>query len=155
MLGGFEVANDEGVEKTYKQFVEEATKDHFDVDTAENKYWTEITTQTREYSSNNNFSCFGDETVIWNLNKFTSDHSCIHTKPSHEFLKVSVDLYINAASCHTFFFPFQRNRSIYAMPGIQTPYVYIRKALTSFQWHIEDGNIGGVNYLHSGSPTIW
>lgn len=41
------------------------------------------------------------------------------------------------------------------MPGIHTPYVYIGSPLTSFAFHLEDGNLYSINYLHHGQPKVW
>lgn len=51
---------------------------------------------------------------------------------------------------------FQRQRAIFAMDGIQTPFTYIGAPLSSFAWHIEDGNLCSINFLHTGSaPKFW
>ena len=42
-----------------------------------------------------------------------------------------------------------------SVPGINTPYLYIGGFRTMFAWHVEDYNLGSVNYLHSGSPKLW
>lgn len=41
------------------------------------------------------------------------------------------------------------------MPGIQKPYVYIAMRGTSFGFHLEDGDLYAVNYLHYGAPKVW
>lgn len=41
------------------------------------------------------------------------------------------------------------------MPGIQTPFVYVGSPGTSFGFHLEDGNLASVNYLHQGKPKVW
>lgn len=41
------------------------------------------------------------------------------------------------------------------MNGIQTPYLYIGMAGTSFGYHIEDGDLASLNYHHGGHPKIW
>lgn len=41
------------------------------------------------------------------------------------------------------------------MPGIQAPMVYVGGMFTSFAWHVEDGNLCSINYLHAGKPKFW
>lgn len=41
------------------------------------------------------------------------------------------------------------------MSGVQTANVYAGGPLTSFAWHIEDGNLSSINYLHRGAPKHW
>lgn len=41
------------------------------------------------------------------------------------------------------------------MEGIQSPYVYVGSPLTAFAFHLEDGNLNSINYLHRGKPKVW
>lgn len=41
------------------------------------------------------------------------------------------------------------------MAGIQTPYLYIGMAMTSFAFHLEDGDLCSINYNHAGEPIVW
>lgn len=41
------------------------------------------------------------------------------------------------------------------MPGILTSYNYFGMANTFFAFHLEDGDLDSINYLHSGKPKIW
>lgn len=41
------------------------------------------------------------------------------------------------------------------MPGIQIPFTYLGGPLSSFSYHLEDGNLGSVNYHHFGAPKLW
>lgn len=41
------------------------------------------------------------------------------------------------------------------MPGIHKPYVYVGMLLTTFGFHIEDCDLGSLNYHHEGSPKVW
>lgn len=41
------------------------------------------------------------------------------------------------------------------LDGITKPYVYIGSWPTYFGFHLEDGNLNSINYLHRGSPKIW
>lgn len=41
------------------------------------------------------------------------------------------------------------------MGGIQTPYLYIGMVATSFGFHIEDGDLGSLNYHHGGEEKVW
>lgn len=41
------------------------------------------------------------------------------------------------------------------MKGINTPYVYVGAPFSSFGMHIEDGDLGSVNYNHEGEDKFW
>lgn len=41
------------------------------------------------------------------------------------------------------------------MKGIQSPYVYVGTQGSGFQLHLEDGNMGALNYNHRGKPKVW
>lgn len=41
------------------------------------------------------------------------------------------------------------------MDGIQSPYLLIGGPLTSFAFHIEDGNVNSINFLHRGAIKFW
>lgn len=41
------------------------------------------------------------------------------------------------------------------MIGIQTPYTYFGMANTMFGYHLEDGDLCSISYLHSGKPKVW
>lgn len=58
------------------------------VDEIEKLYWDRICLQ-RKYAINNNMSLFGDNTTIWNLDKFTNAESNIHSTQTHHELNVS------------------------------------------------------------------
>lgn len=93
-FGCFDVSFDEYREMTHGEFKtlaeSKATEINFEnIDKAEDVFWNQVTKQ-RIYAINNPISLFGDETKVWNLDKFTKDESCIHSKPSHRLLKVSV-----------------------------------------------------------------
>lgn len=60
-----------------------------DFSKVEDDFWNDKIKEEKIYSINNSVSLFGDEVKVWNLDKFTKDDSCIHSKPSHRFLKVS------------------------------------------------------------------
>ena len=53
------------------------------------------------------------------------------------------------------FFHFQRQHYEYAMEGIQTPSLLAGLSRTSFGFHMEDGNLPTINYLHSSAPKLW
>lgn len=57
---------------------------------AEDIFWSQICVGEKIYGINIPTTLFGDETAVWNLDKFTKDQSNIHTKPYHRLLKVSV-----------------------------------------------------------------
>lgn len=56
---------------------------------AEDLFWSQICSGERIYGINIPMTLFGNEAMVWNLDKFTKDQSNIHTKPSHRLLKVS------------------------------------------------------------------
>lgn len=41
------------------------------------------------------------------------------------------------------------------MKGITSPFVYVGGPMTSFAFHIEDGNLGSINYNHAGDIKCW
>lgn len=41
------------------------------------------------------------------------------------------------------------------MPGILTSYNYFGMANTFFAFHMEDGDLDSINYLHTGKPKVW
>lgn len=89
-FGCFDVLNSDCREMTLEEFKTLAEVEiSLNVDEAEDAFWGQVTKE-RIYAINNSISLFGDETLIWNLDTFTSDESSIHTKPSHRHLKVSV-----------------------------------------------------------------
>lgn len=146
--------------------------DPSDTKQMENVFWTKITDGAK-YSISNKICLFGDQTLIWNLNKFTNKQSLIHATPSQ--LKViaiqelnililnfiikwiiwiewKLELYIRFFNR---FWLLQRSRKVFSMPGIQTPYTYVGGALSSFGFHLEDGNLSSINFNHSGTPKMW
>lgn len=56
---------------------------------AEDNFWQQLGSGPNiPYGINIPKSLFGDETIVWNMNKFTKNESNIHTTPSHQLLKV-------------------------------------------------------------------
>lgn len=49
----------------------------------------------------------------------------------------------------------QRTPKLYQMDGINCSYVYVGAPGSSFGFHLEDGNLASINYLHRGKPKIW
>lgn len=41
------------------------------------------------------------------------------------------------------------------MDGIVSPFLYVGTEYASFGWHIEDGALFSINYLHYGAACIW
>lgn len=41
------------------------------------------------------------------------------------------------------------------MKGIHVPFLYVGMANTVFGFHLEDGDLSSISYLHSGKPKIW
>lgn len=97
-FGSYDIFTEGAQEMTYKDFkmlAESAAveifgpgDDYQNVDKFEDIFWSEIAKE-RIYAINISASLFGDKSSVWNLDKFTKDESCIHSKPSHRFLKVS------------------------------------------------------------------
>lgn len=52
------------------------------IDQIEDIFWESITKIRKMYSFVNEFSLFGEDVVLWNLGKFTNEHSNIHATPS-------------------------------------------------------------------------
>lgn len=76
------------------------------------------------YATDNQISMFEKSTKYWNLNKFTTRESLIHQDDAPLLF------------------------------GILTPCVYFGAAYTFFAYHIEDGDLCSINYLHSGKPKV-
>lgn len=119
-------------EMCYEEFEKQSKKKDIQLvnvnpKTYEDLCWTKLRLGKENplYAIDNPFSLFRDEQLAWNLNKFTQKESLIHA-PNIQF-----------------------------MDGIQTPYVYIGSAFTSFAFHIEDGDLYSINYNHHGKPKLW
>lgn len=59
----------------------------------EDKFWQSKPTVLK-YSVNNEASLFGDDVELWNLNKFNSTHSNIHTSKYYREVKIVYSLVI-------------------------------------------------------------
>lgn len=93
----FDVLTSDTESMTYGEFktISEAKAAdlHFEnTNEAEEKFWEHIRSGRNEmlYGINIPTTLFGNEAMVWNLDKFTKDESNIHSKPSHRLLKVSV-----------------------------------------------------------------
>lgn len=53
------------------------------------------------------------------------------------------------------FEPLKRIALEEAISGVNSPYVYVGSARTSFAWHVEDYQMGALNYHHIGAPKQW
>jgi jumonji domain-containing protein 2 len=42
-----------------------------------------------------------------------------------------------------------------SMEGINTPYLYFGSSRSIFAWHVEDYNMGSINFQHYGKPKFW
>lgn len=84
----FEVFLSDKIEMEFHEFKKLSEGEVYNEKDAEDVFWNNITKE-KLYSINNTFSLFSEETKVWNLNNFTKDDSLIHTKPSHQSLKVS------------------------------------------------------------------
>lgn len=168
--GGFELSNHPKEKMKYKDYIlrAEQTMDAnlkmMSLDGLEDQFWDSICKTSKMYSYENEFSLFEDQVLTWNLGTFTSAHSNIHAVPSAAEVRISnADKYQNfhlnsspistAPETHHIFF--QRNRRIYNMPGIQKPYIYFGTTFSLFAFHLEDGNLNSINYLHEGAPKVW
>lgn len=94
------------------------------IDEIEEAHWAKICTE-KKYAISNNLSLFDDRVKLWNLNSFTKAESNIHWARPHYY---------------------QDN----VIEGIQSPNIYVGSPLTSFGYHIEDGHLNSINYLHHG-----
>jgi jumonji domain-containing protein 2 len=41
------------------------------------------------------------------------------------------------------------------LDGINTPYLYFGNFRSMFAWHVEDLNLGSINFQHYGKPKYW
>lgn len=41
------------------------------------------------------------------------------------------------------------------MEGINSPYLYFGSPRSIFAWHVEDYNMGSINFQHAGKPKFW
>lgn len=88
-LGGFNLTTNEIESMSYNEYVNYANgemnkyfSDHQpSIDEIENLYWKKILSGTK-YANNNDMSLFGDDVYVWNLNRFTSKESNIHSTPN-------------------------------------------------------------------------
>lgn len=55
----------------------------------EDLHWAKNCTDQRLYAINNNLSLFGDDVLMWNLDRFTKHESIIHSARTHHVLDVS------------------------------------------------------------------
>lgn len=78
------------------KLVEAETKNYFDgrklsIEEIENIYWQNITND-RHYAIDNELSLFGEDTITWNLDRFTDVESNIHFKKPHNLVEVSKNM---------------------------------------------------------------
>ncbi|XP_055307473.1 probable lysine-specific demethylase 4A [Sitodiplosis mosellana] len=138
LKGGYELSNEPMENMTFKDYKIKAVEEGHHLKTKsileiEDTFWNTICKTRKTYSFENEFSLFGDDVVTWNLGRFTNAQSNIHAAPSQA----------------------ERNRNLYEMPGIQKPYIYFGTPLSMFAFHIEDGNLNSINFLHDGEPKVW
>lgn len=131
------------------------------------------------YGVDNDFSLFRDQYKNWDLNQLSYDDSLIHKVSQFMFLILNfnpmigrhffignpmikiqhIEYKLSATQCiskcitHNFIYPTQESDVI--INGIQTPYIYVGMANTTFGFHLEDGDLSSISYLHSGKPKIW
>lgn len=73
----------------------------------EDMFWEKICILgNQQYALNNEISLFDENTVAWNLDRFTEKESIIHAKESHHNTNVSVTSARSAMSRYIFFNPF-------------------------------------------------
>lgn len=124
-------------------------------------------------------------TSLWNLNKFSSkqcilrDHvswllgtqNCLFHFIGHicdfiwsaeppgwlvSVLFLSYTFYtwlLSVCPFNTFLWCSQEGIS--RIGGVHTSYVYVGMAMTTFAFHVEDGDVFAISYNHSGAPKIW
>lgn len=39
--------------------------------------------------------------------------------------------------------------------GINSPYLYVGSIFSPFGFHLEDGNLYSINFMHSGEVKVW
>lgn len=76
------------------KYANDVMKNHFGsqsptIDEIENLYWKDILDECK-YGSNNEISLFGDNVNHWNLDRFTSKESNIHSGHTHHNDKVRI-----------------------------------------------------------------
>lgn len=98
-----------------------------------NSFWSSLSRRAKNknqkrplYASDVNGSLFSDQLKSWNINQFQSHESEFHKRVTTE-----------------------------KMDGIHSSYLYIGTRDTTFQWHVEDGHLNSVSYLHYGAPKVW
>lgn len=130
--------------------------DQLSVQQHENLAWANVEAP-KLYSMDNDISLFDDGEVLWHLDRFTSDESNIHWEQSHHhYDDVRYFWFITETQFTMIFFSsLSILMSFQVMKGIQSPFVYFGGLWTLFGWHIEDGNLNSINYLHRGEPKIW
>lgn len=96
MLGGFEVAPSTETSMTYRDFAQiSQQKDEefssLSIEQIEDMVWEKMEDyeMNKSYAINNEISLFGDDTCVWNLDRFTKSESNIHTTKTHHSQKVS------------------------------------------------------------------
>lgn len=104
-FGGFCLYTNEIERLTYDEYVKYAKGEmvkYFgnrnpSIDEIENLYWKNILTESK-YGCNNEMSLFGDNVHFWNLDRFTSKESNIHSQQTHHNDKVRIS-FINFSQC--------------------------------------------------------
>ncbi|XP_055306843.1 lysine-specific demethylase 4D-like [Sitodiplosis mosellana] len=130
--GAFSVSTD-STQMTYSEFEEwamfaEANLSGLTIEEIEDQHWANMHLE-RKYAINNEISLFGD-VQVWNLDELTKNESNLHfAQPHHNYENV--------------------------MSGVQSSNFYAAGPLTSFAWHLEDGYLNSINYLHRGAPKFW
>lgn len=97
--GIFDLFTNDVKKMPYGEFiklVEAETKNYFDgrklsIEEIENIYWQNITND-RHYAIDNELSLFGEDTITWNLDRFTDVESNIHFKKPHNLVEVSKNM---------------------------------------------------------------
>lgn len=161
------VSINESEEMPYKNFKETALKKDQQqvISKIEDVFWKSGVTKRRKYAINVATSLFGEDVLKWNLGKFTNAESTIHTTPSYRSVSKYTTAHTNFEKRKFFFSPkilprstrmfLQRNLMTYGMLGIQDPVLYIGEKNTSTGFHIEDGDLPSINFLHRGMPKVW
>lgn len=95
--GGFDIGFDKLETMTYANYVKECKEmeaklcggQKLTVEQIEDLHWSKLCKVKKKYAINNDKSLFGEDVSIWNLDKFTSKESTIHSNQTHHRCDVS------------------------------------------------------------------
>lgn len=138
---------------------------HFTVNQKENAHWDNLKQRTTHcempspmYAIDNEWTLFEDSNNCqWNLGNLSYEDSFI--QPVRILLNLIKELicqiYLFFTGLLLFDITLQRNKRAKFVKGITTPFAYVGGPLTSFAFHVEDGDLGSINKLQEGEPKVW